>query len=457
LPHAEVLPLNDELTTILPTPDRLRADPRFTGKGITLALVDSGFYPIADLTRPTNRIRAWVDANDKPVRVVPFSRTETPTWAGYNDGAARHWHGLMTSTVAAGNGFQSQGIYRGLASDADVVLVRVTGDSGGIPNRNIVAALEWLEDSIQDYNIRVVSLSVAGDPVKPLLGNPIDEAIKALVARGVVVVAAAGNDGVRRLTPPATAPDSLTIGGLDDHNSFDPEDVELWHSNYGESNRKLPKPELVAPSIWVAAPILPGSQLEAQARAWFEQADRENIAAQKLITPHYQHVEGTSFAAPMVAGTIACMLEANPALTPFDVRRILLETAQPVPNASEARQGAGALNAAGAVTAALALKDRTGGLAFKSPHVEGDRVTFVYRDPRCRQVRVRGEWDGWSEPGLVARRVEEGVWTAEMPKPAPGFYAYRFLIDDKTWIDDPENPQRRTNLYGEFDSVLVVS
>src|SRR6476646_9108008 len=97
--------MSQSLIEILPTPARLSADERFTGKGITIALVDSGFYPIGDLTQPVNRIRAWVDANESPVRVLPFARAEMPTWSGYDDNAARNWHGMMTSTVAAGNGF----------------------------------------------------------------------------------------------------------------------------------------------------------------------------------------------------------------------------------------------------------------------------------------------------------------------------------------------------------------
>lgn len=441
---------------ILSTPERLNADPRYTGKGVTIALVDSGFYPIADLVKPTNRLRAWVDANDNRVRAIPFQRDEAPTWPGFDDNAARHWHGLMTSCVAVGNGFLSDGKYRGMASQAEVVLIRVMRDQGGIPNENIVRALQWIRASAADYNIRVVSLSVSGDPYEKLLGNPIDEAVSALVKQNIVVVAAAGNDGVRRLTPPATAPDALTIGGLDDKNSFDPRDIELWHSNYGESNRKLPKPELVAPSIRVAAPILPNSELAAQAAQWFAQNDGEKIAAQKMITPHYQHVEGTSFAAPMVAGTVACMLQANPQLTPFDVRRILIATAQRVPDASEERQGAGALHAGDAVRAALRFLETNAYAQWRSPHLEIDRVHFLYRDPRAERVEVRGEWDNW-QTSLVARRIDDGVWHAQMPKPASGFYAYRFFINNQTWIDDPENAQRRTNPYGEYDSVLVVS
>lgn len=448
--------MNEQVSDVLPTPARLYADERFTGKGITIALVDAGFYPIDDLVKPENRIRAWVDANENPPRVLQFGRDEFPTWSGYNDNAARHWHGLMTSSVAAGNGYLSEGKFRGAASQADLVLVRTTRPEVGIPNENIERALQWIHASAHDYNIRVVSISVSGDPVSPLLGNPIDEAVRALVKLGVVVVVAAGNEDEWRLTPPATAPEALTIGGVDDHNNFNPADVELWHSNYGESNRKLPKPELVAPSIWVAAPILPHSEIAALAQEWFANEDLEKIVEQKLITPFYQHVEGTSFAAPMVAGTAACMLQANPALSPFDVRRILIATATPIENADPARQGAGALDAGAAVTMALAHSGHPTIAGMNSPHIADGRVFFLYRDPLPTRVQVRGDWDHWQN-SMDAQQVEYGVWLVELPKPPPGFYSYRFLIDETTWIDDPDNEERRVNPYGEYDSILIVS
>jgi serine protease AprX len=268
----------------------------------------------------------------------------------------------MTSASAAGNGAMSRGRYRGLASEADLVLVQAREPSGRIPNRSIARALRWLARNADELELRVVSISVAGDPVAQLAGNAVDEAVADLVELGVTVVAAAGNDGVRRLIPPATAPLALTIGGLDDKNTFAPDEVELWHSNYGEGASGGLKPELVAPSLWVAAPVLPGTPLAEEALALFarraagDASVDARIAEQKLVTPHYQHVEGTSFAAPLVASAVACMLEANPGLEPADVRELLMASARPVTGADRERQGAGALHAGRAV--ALALERR---------------------------------------------------------------------------------------------------
>ena len=206
---------------------------------MTIALIDSGFYPHPDLTQPQNRIRAWVDAGQAEVIVRTFSPTDTPRWSAWDGAHDWQWHGTMTSVTAAGNGFLSQGLYRGLASAADVVLIQVRDEEGAITNETITRALHWLHEHGPALGVRVVSMSVAGDPVWPLAGNPVDEAVSALVALEMTVVAAAGNSGERRLVPPATAPLALTIGGLDDHNTFAHEDDALWHSNYGESSAQM--------------------------------------------------------------------------------------------------------------------------------------------------------------------------------------------------------------------------
>jgi serine protease AprX len=266
----------------------------------------------------------------------------------------------MTSAVAAGSGALGHGLYRGLASEADLVLVQVRDESGRIRNESIERALRWLLEVAPEMGIRVVNLSLGGDPVTPLRGNPVDEAVSALVEAGIAVVVAAGNDGERRLVPPGTAPAAITVGGLDDRNTLDHEARALWHSNYGEAGDGAGKPELVAPSIWVVAPLMPGTGTAFEARSLFARRARGDAGAEgriaelKLVTPHYQHVDGTSFAAPLTASVVACMIEANPNLTPERVRELLVQTAHPVAGAPRDRQGAGALDAGLAVGAALA-------------------------------------------------------------------------------------------------------
>jgi serine protease AprX len=443
----------------LPTPLRLHADPRYTGRGTTIALVDSGFYPHPDLVQPNNRIRAWVDAGRQPVQAHYFTADETPRWPAWDGGHNWQWHGLMTSVVAAGNGYLSHGLYRGLASEAEVVLIQARDETGAISNETITRALHWLAEHGPAFGVRVVNLSVAGDVTHPLTSNPVDQAIAALIEMGMVVVAAAGNDGVRRLSPPATAPHALTIGGIDDHSLFDHAAITLWHSNYGQSSGGAGKPELVAPSIWVAAPLLPGTKVAQEAQQLFKGRRQGNpfyerrIAELKLITPHYQHVDGTSFAAPLVASAVACMLQANPQLTPLLVRHILSAIAEPVPGVPVERQGAGVLEAGQAV--AVALHERHSHIPL-SPLIEPAGVSFSLHDHAAQQVQVIGAWNNWRSPGLFASQVEPGVWqTAVQPIP-PGRYPYKFLLDGAHWLDDPANPQKSPDGLGGLNAVLTV-
>jgi subtilisin family serine protease len=200
----------------LPTPLRLHADPRYTGRGVTMAVIDSGFSPHPDLTMPRNRIRAWVDVTGDAVEVRRFDAGAAPQWPGSAYAAAHQWHGTMTSVAAAGNGWLSHGLYRGLAADSDVVLIQVRDAAGGITNDSVTRALRWVREHGGDLGVRVVSVSVAGDAVPAGAAHAVDAAADALDARGVVVVAAAGNNGDRRLVPPATAPSVITVGGIDD-------------------------------------------------------------------------------------------------------------------------------------------------------------------------------------------------------------------------------------------------
>lgn len=445
----------------LPTPLRLHADPRYSGRGVTIALIDAAFFPHADLVKPRNRIRAWVDAGRELLQVRRFSPDRAPRWPGWDGADAVQWHGLMTSAAAAGNGTLSHGLYRGLAPEAELVLIQVRDESGRIGNAAIARALDWLKWEGPPLGVRVANLSLGGDVVQPLAGNPVDKAVAALVDNGVTVVAAAGNDGQRRLAPPGTAPDALTIGGIDDKNTLDHEQLELWRSNYGETAWGASKPELVAPSIWVVAPILPGTAVAKEAqdlfarRAQGEGGVEPRLEQLKLVTPHYQHVEGTSFASAIVAGVAACLIEANSNLSPRRLRELMIEAAHSVPGAPPERQGAGALDAGRAVTLALADQHTRRADYAASPVVAPEAVRFLLHDHKARQVSVVGSWDGWRRPGLAARELEPGLWQASLTPPVPGTHGYKFLIDNGIWLTDPANPARAHDGLGGWNSLLI--
>ena len=376
--HASVFEQND---FVLPTPLRMDADERFRGRGVTMAFLDSGFYAHPDLTQPKNRIVAYHSI---------FSSQGDETSLETNDVAS--WHGMMTSVVAAGDGGLVDGFYRGIASEADLVLVKI-GRTGRISEAQIEEGLEWVLANAAKYHIKVVNISAGGDANESYLTNPLSQTVERCTRAGITVVCAVGNAGYvtgHPVLPPASAPSSIAVGGLDDQNSTDRARRGMYRSSYGPTIDGLQKPEVIAPGIWVAAPILPHTPTAAEAElcAKLEAASDEELSAlieqhrgidkdideaielripmlRQLITiklregnvinQHYKYVDGTSFAAPIVSSIVACLLEANPRLTPQRIKGILINTAERVPDVEVERQGWGVVNARRAVKLALQL------------------------------------------------------------------------------------------------------
>jgi serine protease AprX len=458
------------------------ANPDYTGRGLTLAFLDSGFYPHPDLTQPVNRMRAYIDATlTEPVEKAHYKRAEVTSW-----------HGLMTTSVAAGNGHQSNGVYRGLASEASLVLVK-TGNRRGrrIPDSDILRALRWVVDHRAQYAIRVVNISLGGDIACTGAYTPLDSLVEEAVARGLVVVAAAGNGGVNQIIPPASAPSAITVGGLDDQNSLDPRFHRMWRSSYGQGVNQVLKPDVIAPAIWVAAPILPHTRAHNEAillwrlhgatdrelnrflktnlaQAHFKQETlrrplaeiraviQRRIMEQKYIHPDYQHVDGTSMAAPIVTSVVAQMLEANPALTPAAIKDILMHTAERLPYVPQAEQGQGVISAARAVAAALR---HPGGVLRGlpvSPTVTPQTVTFVAHLPGAHEVSLVASFNHWQPAEHPLQEIRPSVWQIRVPTLPAGQYAYKFLVDGERWIHDVENPARIEDGGGGFHSQLLL-
>ncbi|HEY0324224.1 MAG TPA: S8 family serine peptidase [Pyrinomonadaceae bacterium] len=366
---------------VLSTPLRMDADERFTGRGVTMAFLDSGFYPHPDLTKPDNRILAYhsivASEGDK-------TTLESPDPAS--------WHGMMTSVVAAGNGGLSNGFYRGIAPDARLVLVKV--GKGRISEENIERGLRWVMRYRHKYNIRVVNISAGGDDEESYLNNKLAQTVEEAVKSGLVIVCAVGNAGHMQghpVLPPASAPSAIAVGGLDDQNSLDRARFGMYRSSYGPTVDGLQKPEVIAPGIWVPAPILPHTPTAEQVEllSLLDNAPDERLheiigehagvdpsldearelpvyllrqlimiklREENVITRHYKYVDGTSFASPIVASICAAMLEANTDLTPQQVKRILIETAERLPGIEVDRQGWGVVSARRAIEFALTLR-----------------------------------------------------------------------------------------------------
>ena len=148
-----------------------------------------------------------------------------------------------------------------MARESNVVLVKV-GDAGRITERNIERGLRWVIDNRERYNIRVVSISLGGDEDVSYKTNAVDQAAEEAVNSGAVVAVAAGNSGCsehHKPVPPANSPSVITVGGYDDWNRLEPDEIHLYCSSFGITADGIVKPDIIAAAMWIAAPILPNT------------------------------------------------------------------------------------------------------------------------------------------------------------------------------------------------------
>jgi serine protease AprX len=445
-PHTTFPYYHAEEETVLSQPERLADYATFGGAGVTIAFLDSGYYPHPDLARnPTwpGAERDWAALNPSTLRstleqgelrLVDYvdltdggeqtGLTQPSLWSG----AGYSWHGQMTTTLAVGNGLCSQGRFRGYAPLAQVLPIKIGRSNGRIPEADILAGLQWLlrDDNWARHQVRVVNLAVGGDFPEAWRDNPVCLAAMQLSAAGVLVCAAAGNSGKPELVAPAQAPDVLTVGGYADHNRrwlifpATERELALYPHNYGavwHARRRLSKPEILAGARWLPAPILPPSSvmLETQMigalrrlllgyaedelptkdepaprrsavtmpEVW--QGLRQRMNAHKWVHPAYQHVDGTSVAVAQVSAVAAQMFAANPQLTGATAKALLLSTARPLPHHPAHLTGQGVLQPTQAVAAAL--------------RSHGGRLTGY---PHGGSLFSPGELQKWLQQGKVA-------------------------------------------------------
>jgi serine protease AprX len=283
----------------------------------------------------------------------------------------------------------------------------------------------------------------------------------------------------------------ITVGGYDDKNDLDPATIDLYHSNFGPTADGTVKPEIIAPAMWVAAPILPRTPLYARAetlsRLWAapdyelgklatELANKAEIPArvlqngtaairafvdtvlteQKIVAAHYQHVDGTSFAAPIVASLVAQMIEANPMLTPVMIKKILISTADRIAHAPVVRQGYGVVDARQALSLAQDRNLNLETITCGPPRVENGKVLFFFSDDRATNVSLAGDFNGWDPNKNKLERDEHGFWRASLTAPPAGIYHYKFIVDERRWVEDPNNEMKAPDHYGGSNSLITI-
>jgi serine protease AprX len=318
----------------------------FDGAGVGVAIIDSGITPWHDDL-------SYLGANPSVrvvggQRVVKFVDLVNGRTTPYDDNG----HGTHVAGIVAGNGYDTAGARAGIAPAAHLVSLKVLDSHGGGCISDVIAALDWVVQYKSIYNLRVVNLSVGARVTESYNTDPLTLAAKRVVDAGVVVVTAAGNLGKNpsgklqygAITAPGNAPWVLTVGAYSHQGTVTRVDdvMEDYSSRGPTAIDYAAKPDVVAPGTGIVSLAAQGSLMY-----WTKASYLLNGSVATAYKP-YLSLTGTSMAAPIVAGTAALMIQANPKLTPNLVKAIIQYTAQDY-GYDSLSQGAGFLNTRGAV------------------------------------------------------------------------------------------------------------
>jgi serine protease AprX len=338
----------------------------YDGSGIGVAVIDSGITGWHDdLTlEPAAR------SGQRVHRFIDFVAGRQAPYDNYG-------HGTHVAGTIAGNGLDSGGARAGIAPGAHLVILKTLNGAGRGRISDVIAALGYVVLARNSFNIRVVNLSIGTGVYESYNRDPLTLAARRVVSAGIVVVAAAGNYGRDRegrtvyggITAPGNAPWVLTVGGASHTGTIDRSDdtIALFSSRGPTAIDRAAKPDLVAPGVGIESLSDPLSAFYTTRAPYLL-----NGTVPTTYLP-YLSLSGTSMAAPTVAGTVALMLQANPSLTPNQVKAILRQTAERHPGYDRLTQGAGFLDARAAVDTAKALEH---GAVWNG-------VQFVCTDPTC--------------------------------------------------------------------------
>jgi serine protease AprX len=333
-----------------------------SGRGVTVAVLDTGVDGLHN------------DLAGRVVQNIKLADTQS-LGAGFNYPVAApnlpntdqaYGHGTFVAGVIAGNGQRSSGRYAGVAPSANILGLSA-GDASLL---FVLSGFDYLLANSASFGVRVVNCSFSANTVFDV-NDPVNIATKILTDNGVSVVFSAGNTGagLDSMNPYSVAPWVISAGATDNQGRL------ANFSSRGDFGSPLFRPTLVAPGVNTVS--LRASTIASVTGANGAPNDTQQLSATEL--PYYTTASGTSFSAPHVAGVIALMLEANPSLTPAQIRDILQRTATPLPPYYVYEVGAGMLNAQAAVLEAAFPQRRFGqwrGTAYR------DQIQFTNSAPQ---------------------------------------------------------------------------
>ena len=284
-------------------------DQGIKGQGVTVAVIDSGIASIPEFSVDPN-----LPEGLQVSRILTRQAFNRDLKSSDNSG-----HGTHIAGILAGNGIKSAGAYAGIAPLADLISLNVSNSEGMAYESDTVAAMQWVLENKDQYNIRVVNLSVNSDTIASYHQSPLDAATEILWFNGIVVVVSAGNhdsSGEGILYPPANDPFVITVGASDENGTPDPaDDLLASFSASGVTGDGFSKPEIVAPGTDIISALAPNS-------SW------DKLYPERVVDGKYFRLSGTSMSTPMVAGAATLLLQSEPDLTPDQVKQRLIDSAR---------------------------------------------------------------------------------------------------------------------------------
>jgi serine protease AprX len=306
-----------------------------TGNGVGVAVIDSGVA--GDLPDFVTGGRSRVIA----------SAVTNPCATDAND---QFGHGTHVAGLIAGNSLNSPvkknlaGRYMGVAPRANLISVKVSDDDGDTTVLDVIYGIQFAVDNKDRFGIRVVNLSLSSTVAESYLTDPLDAAAESAWFSGLVVVAAAGNDGIAPDAvsyAPGNDPYVISVGGMDDRGTKTRDDDILapWSSR-GVTQDGVRKPDMLAPGHRLVSTLAIGS-------------DFEKLCRKCIVGRAYFRLSGTSMSTAVVSGVAALMLEKRPSLTPNQVKGAMLSTLYNVPGTGAAVDALAALDGTGSANQGL--------------------------------------------------------------------------------------------------------
>jgi len=370
---------------------QVRQELGLDGAGIGIAVIDSGIAYHDDLADASGPQR--VD------RFVDFVGGQSVPYDDYG-------HGTHVAGIIAGNGYDSDGKRTGIAPAARLIALKALDGTGTGRISDVIAAIEYAIENRDALNIRVINLSIASAVYESYETDPLTVAALHAVQAGIVVVAAAGNNGVSPagltryggITAPGNAPWVLTVGGSTHMGTTDRADdsVAPFSSRGPTAVDTAAKPDLVAPSVGIESLAAPGSALYGARTPYLLSG---TVSTSSLP---YLSMSGTSMASPVVAGTVALMLQANPQMTPNEIKAVLQYTSEVDSHADALTQGAGFLNAQGAVDLAKFLAAPA---TAAYPATTGWSRRVIWGNYLFKNGRITPDANAWSTDVIWGSRL----------------------------------------------------